>query len=91
MEFLRNVSIKIMVLFIVAATVSGVGSGIRIQSLAEFGNNCAGRLIPDIKKLQKNLRDTVTVIRQSTTEINNVTSSIKDGNDNLSSRTGSQR
>ncbi|MEQ9912419.1 methyl-accepting chemotaxis protein [Pectobacterium polaris] len=58
--------------------------------LAEFGKNCAGRLIPDIKKLQKSLRDTVTVIRQSTTEINNGTSSIKDGNDNLSSRTEQQ-
>ncbi|WP_224553672.1 methyl-accepting chemotaxis protein [Pectobacterium versatile] len=58
--------------------------------LVEFGKNCAGRLIPDIKKLQKSLRDTVTVIRQSTTEINNGTSSIKDGNDNLSSRTEQQ-
>ncbi|CAG74415.1 methyl-accepting chemotaxis protein [Pectobacterium atrosepticum SCRI1043] len=58
--------------------------------LAEFGKNCAGRLIPDIKRLQKSLRDTVTVIRQSTTEINNGTSSIKDGNDNLSSRTEQQ-
>ncbi|QQG29872.1 Tar ligand binding domain-containing protein [Pectobacterium carotovorum] len=58
--------------------------------LAEFGRNCAGRLIPDIKRLQKSLRDTVTVIRQSTTEINNGTSSIKDGNDNLSSRTEQQ-
>ncbi|MBA0198244.1 Tar ligand binding domain-containing protein [Pectobacterium brasiliense] len=58
--------------------------------LAEFGKNCAGRLIPDIKRLQKSLRDTVTVIRQSTTEINNGTSNIKDGNDNLSSRTEQQ-
>ncbi|WP_225087510.1 methyl-accepting chemotaxis protein [Pectobacterium colocasium] len=58
--------------------------------LAEFGMNCAGRLIPDIKKLQKSLRDTVTVIRQSTTEINNGTSSIKNGNDDLSSRTEQQ-
>ncbi|GKW43452.1 methyl-accepting chemotaxis protein [Pectobacterium parvum] len=58
--------------------------------LAEFGRNCAGRLIPDIKRLQKSLRDTVTVIRQSTTEINNGTSSIKDGNDDLSSRTEQQ-
>ncbi|WCG84552.1 methyl-accepting chemotaxis protein [Pectobacterium sp. A5351] len=58
--------------------------------LAEFGRNCAGRLIPDIKKLQKSLRDTVTVIRQSTTEINNGTSNIKDGNDDLSSRTEQQ-
>ncbi|KFX06859.1 chemotaxis protein [Pectobacterium betavasculorum] len=58
--------------------------------LAEFGKNCAGRLIPDIKKLQKSLRDTVSVIRQSTTEINNGTSNIKDGNDNLSSRTEQQ-
>ncbi|AYH09766.1 methyl-accepting chemotaxis protein [Pectobacterium parmentieri] len=58
--------------------------------LVEFGRNCAGRLIPDIKALQKSLRDTVTVIRQSTSEINNGTSSIKDGNDNLSSRTEEQ-
>ncbi|MGI8464375.1 methyl-accepting chemotaxis protein [Pectobacterium punjabense] len=58
--------------------------------LVEFGRNCAGRLIPDIKKLQKSLRDTVTVIRQSTSEINSGTSSIKDGNDNLSSRTEEQ-
>ncbi|MBN3080455.1 Tar ligand binding domain-containing protein [Pectobacterium polaris] len=58
--------------------------------LAEFGKNCAGRLIPDIKRLQKSLRDTVTVIRQSTTEINNGTSNIKDGNDDLSSRTEQQ-
>ncbi|KHN51984.1 methyl-accepting chemotaxis protein [Pectobacterium fontis] len=58
--------------------------------LAEFGRNCAGRLIPDIKRLQKSLRDTVTVIRQSTTEINNGTSNIKDGNDDLSSRTEQQ-
>ncbi|WP_411570837.1 methyl-accepting chemotaxis protein [Pectobacterium cacticida] len=58
--------------------------------LAEFGRNCAGRLIPDIKRLQKSLRDTVTLIRQSTTEINKGTSSIKEGNDNLSSRTEQQ-
>ncbi|MFE8103156.1 methyl-accepting chemotaxis protein [Brenneria goodwinii] len=58
--------------------------------LAEFGRNCAGRLIPDIKRLQKSLRDTVTVIRQSATAIDNGTANIKNGNDDLSSRTEQQ-
>ncbi|PWC13544.1 methyl-accepting chemotaxis protein [Brenneria roseae subsp. americana] len=58
--------------------------------LVEFGQNCAGRLIPDIKRLQKSLRDTVTVIRQGATEISLGTSHIKEGNDNLSSRTEQQ-
>ncbi|TCV09034.1 methyl-accepting chemotaxis sensory transducer with TarH sensor [Samsonia erythrinae] len=58
--------------------------------LAEFGRNCAGRLIPDIKQLQKSLRDTVRVIRQSASEISYGTSNIKDGNNDLSSRTEEQ-
>lgn len=58
--------------------------------LAEFGRNCAGRLIPDIKSLQKSLRDTVTVIRESATAIGHGTSNIRNGNDDLSSRTEEQ-
>ncbi|MCV9878128.1 methyl-accepting chemotaxis protein [Brenneria izbisi] len=58
--------------------------------LAEFGRNCAGRLIPDIKRLQKSLRDTVSVIRQSAAEIDQGTTDIKEGNDNLSGRTEQQ-
>ncbi|MEC5344519.1 methyl-accepting chemotaxis protein [Brenneria populi] len=65
-------------------------SGRLADELAEFGSNCAGRLIPDIKRLQKSLRDTVTVIRQSATAIDNGTTNIKNGNDDLSSRTEQQ-
>ncbi|PWC14466.1 methyl-accepting chemotaxis protein [Brenneria corticis] len=58
--------------------------------LAEFGRNCAGRLIPDIKRLQKSLRDTVTVIRRSATAIDDGTTRIRKGNDDLASRTEQQ-
>ncbi|RLM23893.1 chemotaxis protein [Brenneria alni] len=58
--------------------------------LAEFGQNCAGRLIPDIKRLQKSLRDTVMTIRHSAMEIDLGTTNIRDGNDDLSSRTEQQ-
>ncbi|EHD22289.1 MULTISPECIES: methyl-accepting chemotaxis protein [Brenneria] len=58
--------------------------------LVEFGRNCAGRLIPDIKRLQQSLRDTVTAIRQSATAIDSGTTHIKHGNDDLSGRTEQQ-
>ncbi|MFC3396129.1 methyl-accepting chemotaxis protein [Brenneria rubrifaciens] len=56
----------------------------------EFGQNCAGRLVPDIKRLQKSLRDTVQVIRQGAAQISSGTSHIKEGNEDLSSRTEQQ-
>ncbi|MCW2479561.1 methyl-accepting chemotaxis protein [Candidatus Symbiopectobacterium sp. NZEC135] len=58
--------------------------------LTEFGHNCAGRLIPDIKLLQKTLRDTVTAIRQGASVVQDRTANIKEGNDSLSSRTEQQ-
>ncbi|MCW2484280.1 Tar ligand binding domain-containing protein [Candidatus Symbiopectobacterium sp. NZEC127] len=58
--------------------------------LTEFGRNCAGRLIPDIKLLQKTLRDTVTSIRQGASVVQDRTANIKEGNDSLSSRTEQQ-
>ncbi|MCG8709115.1 Tar ligand binding domain-containing protein [Brenneria sp. 4F2] len=65
-------------------------SGQLAGDLAEFGRNCAGRLVPDIKRLQKSLRDTVAAIRQSARAIDSGTSNIKNGNDDLSSRTEQQ-
>lgn len=58
--------------------------------LSEFGRNCAGRLIPDIKLLQKTLRETVSTIRHGASVVQDRTASIKEGNDSLSSRTEQQ-
>ncbi|WP_192456832.1 methyl-accepting chemotaxis protein [Musicola keenii] len=58
--------------------------------LDEFGRNCAGQLIPYIKSMQKSLRDTVVVIRDSSSNIYNGTSELRQGNDELSSRTDQQ-
>lgn len=58
--------------------------------LQEFGQNCAGRLIPEIKLLQSTLRNTVTKIRQGASIVQDRTTNIKEGNDSLSTRTEQQ-
>ncbi|MGM3224780.1 methyl-accepting chemotaxis protein [Dickeya zeae] len=58
--------------------------------LEEFGRNCAGQLIPYIRAMQHNLRDTVQTIHASSTVIYTGTSEIRQGNDELSRRTDQQ-
>ncbi|PXW45128.1 methyl-accepting chemotaxis sensory transducer with TarH sensor [Erwinia sp. AG740] len=58
--------------------------------LEEFGRNCAGQLIPYIRAMQHNLRDTVQTIHDSSTVIYTGTSEIRQGNDELSRRTDQQ-
>ncbi|ACZ77193.1 methyl-accepting chemotaxis protein [Dickeya parazeae] len=58
--------------------------------LDEFGRNCAGQLIPYIRAMQHNLRDTVQTIHASSTVIYTGTSEIRQGNDELSRRTDQQ-
>ncbi|WP_341853510.1 methyl-accepting chemotaxis protein [Dickeya zeae] len=58
--------------------------------LEEFGRNCAGQLIPYIRAMQHNLRDTVQTIHASSTVIYTSTSEIRQGNDELSRRTDQQ-
>ncbi|WP_038908223.1 methyl-accepting chemotaxis protein [Dickeya oryzae] len=58
--------------------------------LEEFGRNCAGQLIPYIRAMQHNLRDTVQTIHDSSAVIYTGTSEIRQGNDELSRRTDQQ-
>ncbi|TYL44819.1 methyl-accepting chemotaxis protein [Dickeya sp. ws52] len=58
--------------------------------LQEFGRNCVGQLIPYIRQMQNNLRDTVSVIRDNSAALHVGASEIKSGNDELASRTEEQ-
>ncbi|RNM06757.1 methyl-accepting chemotaxis protein [Dickeya undicola] len=58
--------------------------------LAEFGRNCAGRIIPDIKQLQHSLKDTVSLIRDTAEGIYQGATEIRQGNNDLSGRTEQQ-
>ncbi|MCA6998628.1 methyl-accepting chemotaxis protein [Dickeya solani] len=60
------------------------------QHLAEFGRNCAGRIIPDIKQLQHSLKDTVALISSTAEAIYQGATEIRQGNNDLSSRTEQQ-
>ncbi|WP_407273553.1 methyl-accepting chemotaxis protein [Dickeya ananatis] len=60
------------------------------QHLDEFGRNCAGRMIPDIKKLQLSLKDTVSLIRDTAEAIYQRATEIRQGNNDLSGRTEQQ-
>ncbi|WP_226067941.1 methyl-accepting chemotaxis protein [Dickeya zeae] len=60
------------------------------QHLDEFGRNCAGRMIPDIKKLQLSLKDTVSLIRDTAEAIYQGATEIRQGNNDLSGRTEQQ-
>nr|WP_322619419.1 methyl-accepting chemotaxis protein [Dickeya poaceiphila] len=59
-------------------------------NLQEFGRNCVGQLIPYIRQMQSNLRDTVSVIRDNSAALHVGASEIKSGNDDLASRTEEQ-
>ncbi|WP_238554618.1 methyl-accepting chemotaxis protein [Dickeya zeae] len=58
--------------------------------LQEFGRNCIGQLIPYVRHMQSNLRDTVSVIRDNSAALHVGASEIKSGNDELASRTEQQ-
>ncbi|UJR64662.1 methyl-accepting chemotaxis protein [Dickeya zeae] len=58
--------------------------------LQEFGRNCIGQLIPYVRHMQSNLRDTVSVIRDNSSALHVGASEIKSGNDELASRTEQQ-
>ncbi|SLM62939.1 MULTISPECIES: methyl-accepting chemotaxis protein [Dickeya] len=58
--------------------------------LAEFGRNCAGRIIPDINQLQRSLRETVSLIRDTAETIYQGATEIRQGNNDLSGRTEQQ-
>ncbi|WP_407643794.1 methyl-accepting chemotaxis protein [Dickeya poaceiphila] len=58
--------------------------------LDEFGRNCAGQLIPYIRAMQSNLRNTVQTIHDSSSVIYSGSSEIRQGNDELSRRTDQQ-
>ncbi|QYM98444.1 methyl-accepting chemotaxis protein [Dickeya ananatis] len=58
--------------------------------LQEFGRNCIGQLIPYVRHMQSNLRDTVSVIRDNSAALYVGASEIKSGNDELASRTEQQ-
>ncbi|NKI74755.1 methyl-accepting chemotaxis protein [Dickeya sp. CFBP 2040] len=60
------------------------------QHLDEFGRNCAGRIIPDIKQLQFSLKDTVSLIRDTAEAIYQGATEIRQGNNDLSGRTEQQ-
>ncbi|PWW02682.1 methyl-accepting chemotaxis protein [Mangrovibacter plantisponsor] len=60
------------------------------HNIDDFGRNCAGQLIPYIRSMQDSLRDTVTVIRDSSGTIYTSTSQIRKGNEELSGRTDQQ-
>ncbi|MCI4184338.1 Tar ligand binding domain-containing protein, partial [Dickeya dianthicola] len=60
------------------------------QHLDEFGRNCAGRIIPDIKHLQLSLKDTVLLIRDTAEAIYQSATEIRQGNNDLSGRTEQQ-
>ncbi|MGM3174220.1 methyl-accepting chemotaxis protein [Dickeya lacustris] len=60
------------------------------SQLAEFGRNCAGRIIPDINHLQRSLRETVSLIRDTAETIYQGATEIRQGNNDLSGRTEQQ-
>lgn len=60
------------------------------HNIDDFGRNCAGQLIPYIRSMQESLRNTVTVIRDSSGTIYTSTSHIRKGNEELSGRTDQQ-
>ncbi|AIR68236.1 methyl-accepting chemotaxis protein [Dickeya fangzhongdai] len=74
----------------IKAHMSKLTAGRLDQHLAEFGRNCAGRIIPDIKQLQNSLINTVSLIRNSAETIYQGATEIRHGNNDLSSRTEQQ-
>lgn len=86
--YLRNYLVKPIA--VIKSHLAQLTAGRLGCELIEFGRNCAGRLIPDIKLLQSRLRDTVTAIRDTTRSIDHGTSEIKVGSEDLSRRTEQQ-
>lgn len=58
--------------------------------LPEFGRNCAGQLFPYVTQMQKNLSETVRMIRDGSSSILNGATEIREGNNDLSARTEQQ-
>lgn len=60
------------------------------KTVAEFGRNCVGQLIPYLQEMQNSLINTVTAIRDSSALIHQGSGEIKSGNNDLSARTEQQ-
>jgi len=58
--------------------------------IKDFGENCAGQLIPYIRSMQNSLRETVSAIHATSSNLYSSTSNIREGNEQLSSRTDQQ-
>ena len=74
----------------ICAQFEMIARGDLTQHLAEFGKNCAGKLIPLLNAMQDSLINTVQTIRDSTNSIYQGASEISAGNNDLSSRTEQQ-
>ncbi|MFS2222085.1 methyl-accepting chemotaxis protein [Pantoea sp. B65] len=84
------VSYLVKPISLIKAHMEIMKSGRLDNDLKDFGRNCVGQLIPYIRDMQKNLRDTVQAIQESSGSIYISTNQIKQGNEELSDRTDQQ-
>ncbi|MEZ3500392.1 methyl-accepting chemotaxis protein [Pantoea sp. KPR_PJ] len=67
-----------------------IANGDLSQSMAPFGRNCVGKLVPLLSAMQDSLREAVSAIRGGTENIARGAAEISAGNNDLSSRTEEQ-
>lgn len=74
----------------VKRNIDEIGSGNLSIHIAEFGNNCAGRLIPGINKLSSEITSLVLDIRQSSLSAKHLSNNLVSQSANLSVKTEQQ-
>ncbi|MCS3431013.1 methyl-accepting chemotaxis protein [Klebsiella sp. BIGb0407] len=74
----------------VKRNIDEIGSGNLSVHIAEFGNNCAGRLIPGINKLSSEITSLVLDIRQSSLSAKHLSNHLVSQSDSLSVKTEQQ-